>query len=164
MNKSNFVGLVGWDPGINGGLAAISPRLNIKTYRVNLTNKELNALVLRFKGVPFFVEKIRPRPTNSLRSIIKSVQNWGRLDMSLGINDIDVRFVTPQQWQHRLGLSRNWDRPKSMTDDQFANYKYNERKKWHRDVATKMFPSLTVTHQNADALLIAHYGYLTLTE
>lgn len=164
MANNCFVGVIGFDPGINGGLVSISPRLNIKSYKINLSDKELNALVLRFKGVPFFIEKIRPRPSNSLRSIIKSVENWGRLRMSLGINDIQPNYITPQQWQHKLGLNRQWERPKYMTDEQFVNYKYNERKKWHRDVATKMFPSLKVTHQNADALLIAHYGYLTLTE
>lgn len=149
----------GIDPGVNGGVAVICLDTGkYNTWKIPVEGAELIQIISNLKGCYVVTEKIQPRPSNSLRSVVTSCVNWGMLKMALIINDIESEFITPSVWQKELGLSRKWDRPAGMTDFQYADWKYAERKKWHREEAKKMFPKIRVTHQNADALLIAEYA------
>ena len=149
---------IGIDPGVKGAIASID---STNTYTEPLKHSKYEPLTtlesMANKFTIICVEKVQPRPSNSLRSIVTSCKNWGRLQAHLELLDCAVIYITPQEWQKDLRLRRYWKRPKNITDDKWQSMKYNMRKQLHKKEAIKLFPELRVTLINADALLIAHY-------
>ena len=148
---------MGIDPGVSGCLALSSAKQGpFEYYKLPKTQEEtwnvFNSYAPNTRLV--VVERISPRPGQSLRGIVTSCTRYGWLQMMVSQPDRSwaVRFVTANQWQKALGISRRW--PKSYTEDK----RYRERKKLNRQIAKRMFPHLTVTHMNADGLLITKYA------
>ena len=150
---------IGIDPGVNGYIAKIISPTEVEIdpigdifewpwFEMNLLSDE----------VIIVAEKVQPRPNQGLKGVVTSCVNYGRLDASMFWHELSPFWVTPQKWQRAMGLSRRWQRPKGLTDEQYSSWKYSERKKWHKREAKALFPALKITLLNADALLIAEYA------
>lgn len=151
--------IVGIDPGVNGAFAVIEKGRPVLTVKMPKDIMGMRNAIFRLAALDtiWCVEKVQPRPSQSLKGVITSCVNWGILQAILHMSYGRVIYVTPQEWQKTLGLNRNWDRPKGMSDEKWSSFKYSQRKKLHKDVAIEMFPDIKVTFANADALLIAEY-------
>jgi hypothetical protein len=157
---------LGIDPGVNGGIAIWTTK-GITTHKIPQPMSELLSLFRHIGAVnlnPVIVcESISPRPFQNLGGVVRSSLNFGALMMGLLACSLEPQIVTPQKWQKALGLNRRWQPPKpvkSMDEKEAARWvakKYRERKKLHKETAQELFPELSITHQNADALLIMEY-------
>lgn len=145
--------IVGIDPGVKGYMCILYPNGQKKLQKIG------DPLYLKVsKQATVYVEKVQPRPSQRLRGVVTSCVNYGILKAVLYFSGAKTYWITPQEWQKTLGLNRTWKRPKGLTDEQYVAWKYRERKKLHKLEATRLFPALKVTLENADAILIAEYG------
>lgn len=161
---------VGLDPGMTGGLAAVSesgellsvaamPRVNGSTGPQDYhAIKEWFVSVKKLGKVEAALEKISVRPGEGVKSTLTAGTNWGFLKGMLVA--IGARYIepTPQSWKKTLGLPKRSGK---------------ERKKGKEDavvLATQLFPGINLTpgrkrvpHDGmADAVLIAEYARRTL--
>lgn len=151
--------LIGIDPGKEGYLVRYFPSSGKVDVVSTISLLDIDWKNLRKNNLLVVAEKVQPRPAQSLRSVVTSCVNYGILKAVLHILDFRVAWVTPQQWQKELGLSKRWTRPKGLTDEQYASYKYNERKRWHKRVVKKITGiDYKFTLKNADAFLILEYA------
>lgn len=145
---------LGIDPGKSGGLAVVDHLGSmIRTYKMPETPGDLRDL---------FTEMIIGRPVGSVRATLENVnagawghgkagqkmgvtsafsfgRGFGRLEMALAFARIPYDLVQPLTWQTALRCKSGGD--KNITKAR----------------AQQLFPSVTVTHAIADALLIAEY-------
>lgn len=157
---------VGIDPGMTGGLAAVSeeggllsvipiPRMNGSTGPQDYhAIKDWFASIKKMGKVEAALERISVRPGEGVKSTLTAGKNWGFLKGMLVA--IGARYVepTPQAWKKALSLPKRSGK---------------ERKKGKEDavvLATQLFPGLCLTpgkkripHDGmADAVLIAEYA------
>lgn len=162
---------VGIDPGLTGGLAAISeegqivditpmPRLGGSTGPLCFYDIKVWFSGIR-NGHTIYaaIERASVRPKEGVRSVLTIGTNWGFLKGMLVAIGAKHEEPTPQQWKKALGL------PKRAGA---------ERKKGKEDaavLATQLFPGINLTpgrrsvpHDGmADAVLIAEYARRTLS-
>lgn len=136
--------VMGIDPGKSGGAALIS--IDGSDYRAvgfsRLTEKdmihELNAL-LNAADV-CVIEKVHSMPKQGVKSTFTFGQNYGFLRACILNQQIKMYEITPLTWQQKLNCRTKGDKNVSKAK------------------AQRLFPNLKITHQIADALLIAEYG------
>jgi crossover junction endodeoxyribonuclease RuvC len=142
--------ILGIDPGKSGALAVIHPeRRAVKSYRFDsLSEQDIYSLILGYSldGCRAFLEKVHAMPGQGVTSMFTFGTGYGFLRGVLTAIGIPFEDVPPQTWQKKLGLGGKYD---SKPD----------RKKAHRAHAQQLFPQLKITLDDADALLIAEYGY-----
>lgn len=149
--------VIGIDPGVKGYLGKMV--VDCGQITTHPMADIYDAVQYIIKGDFVVAEKVQPRPSQNLKGVVTSCVNYGRLHASLYWRGIDVVWVRPQEWQKEMGLQRRWVRPKSMTDEQYATWKYAERKRWHKKAAKELCKtSARITLDNADALLITEYA------
>ena len=149
--------VIGIDPGVSGCMGIAARKSGpFEYYKLPATPGEtwsvFNAYAKNTELV--VVERISPRPGQSLRGTITSCTRYGWLQMMVSVHgrSWDTVFVTANTWQRALGLGKKW--PKHYTEQK----RYSERKKFNRLRAIEMFPDLKITHMNADGLLITKYA------
>jgi hypothetical protein len=79
-------------------------------------------------------------------NIVKLRDHFTQMLTILEINRVKFMLVKPKTWQSDLRLLSQ--KKESQT----------EKKNRHKELASRIFPDLKITHANADALLIAYYG------
>lgn len=161
--------IMGIDPGVNGALAiGEKGRGPFEFYKLPDNQEDTWEIFNSYRkhlGL-VAVERIGPRPEQALRGVVTSCTRYGWLQMMLlqPNRHWDVHFCTATQWQGALGLKRAWktNKPlKNMTDKErkaWEGKRYRMRKQLNRETAKKLFPALSVTNTNADALLICKYA------
>lgn len=157
---------VGIDPGMTGGLAAVSeeggllsvipiPRMNGSTGPQDYhAIKEWFAAMKKLGKVEAALERVSVRPGEGVKSTLTAGTNWGFLKGMLVA--IGARYIepTPQSWKKALSLPKRSGK---------------ERKKGKEDavvLATQLFPGINLTpgrkripHDGmADSVLIAEYA------
>lgn len=149
---------LGVDPGVTGGLALLmhdgtalswlsmpdgeagivmGVRKLMDTARARHTVGDL----MRFHGI---VERVHASPQMGVSSAFTFGRNKGAVLAALAALDVPVDEVTPVVWQKAMGVIY----PKGEKRDKNVSKRR----------AAQLFPSLTIYHHNADALLIAEYG------
>lgn len=105
----------------------------------DLANFILNAVL---SGVPIhaFIERVHSMPKQGVASSFKFGQSYGFLRGLLIGHRIPFEEVTPQKWQKEMGCLTKGDKNVSKSR------------------AQQLFPTVKITHANADALLISEYG------
>ena len=150
---------IGCDPGKSGGIVALNADGGI-----HLAEKmpdtdmgvwdlfEQLALVDALDGnMVAVIEKVWAMPSGSgaamgVSSAFSFGMGYGALKMALTGNGIPFTEVPPRKWQESMGCSLSGKTPKT------------EKKNHNKAVAQKLFPDVKVTHNLADALLIASYA------
>lgn len=134
---------IGVDPGKSGAIAALVPQSDPVIIRLDGTDwdvvEELRDVV---SGEACFamLEKVHSMPGQGVASSFKFGQSFGKLEMLLACLEIPFDYVTPAKWQGDMGCRTKGD--KNIT----------------KAAAQRLFPSLKITHRNADALLLAEYA------
>lgn len=137
---------VGIDPGASGAIAVIhegSP-MPLRLCRLSSTEKEVHEF-LRLNPLPnvvktfAFIERVHSMPKQGVVSSFKFGQSYGFLRGLLTAHEVPFEEVTPATWQKAMGCLTKGD--KNITKQR----------------AGQLFPSVKVSHWNADALLIAEH-------
>lgn len=140
---------IGIDPGITGGIAALSSDGHILlAAKMPATELDLWTLVSQLplnRGVldtdrRAMIEKAQPMPKQGIVSAFTYGRGYGALLMTLTAAGIPFDQVTSPVWQQALSCRSKGD--KNVTKRR----------------AQQLWPSRTITHAIADALLIAEYG------
>jgi len=137
----NYV--LGIDPGKNGGMAMI--RLDGKEYHcwgmASMTYKERIDQVAQVVDdvCMTYLERVGARPNDGRSSIFKFGTDNGVWIGALLACGVPYELITPTKWQIGMRCLTKGD------------------KKVTRARAQELFPKVKVTHQTADALLIAAY-------
>lgn len=142
---------VGLDPGLGGGIAGVdeSGRM-VRCAKMPITEAEILAELEAYKAfgpdVPFgpdvraVLERASASPQMGVTSAFTFGRGYGGLTMALTAVRIPFDIVVPKTWQTALSCLSGGD--KNVTKRR----------------AQQLFPApFTVTHANADALLIAEY-------
>jgi crossover junction endodeoxyribonuclease RuvC len=134
---------IGIDPGANGAVVILREDGN---YLLQLESAKASehdiAQCIRIctgDNVVAIIEKVHAMPKQGVSSTFKFGRSYGVMIGILTALGIPYREVTPQTWQKAMSCLSKGD--KNVT----------------KAAAQKLFPSVKVTHANADALLIAEY-------
>lgn len=135
---------IGCDPGKSGGIAIITAGITPATFKMPETERDLLDLVKslsRWHDCPVIaaVEVVHAMPGQGVTSMFTFGRGYGALRMALHAAEISFRDVTPQAWQKALGCRTAGNKNVSKAK------------------AQQLFPTIKVTHANADALLIAEW-------
>ena len=137
---------IGIDPGINGAVAFIPSTGKPWVHKMPETPCDLRDLLrdsICLAEPIAALEFVRSSPQMGVVSSFTFGRGSGRLEQVLTDFYIPFTVIRPQVWQKHLGCLTGGN--KNVT----------------RDYAKNLFPTIKVTHINADALLIAHYNRLT---
>ena len=140
---------IGIDPGKSGGIAWVS---NDRMHCAPMPHTDREAFVL-LEGVidpdPFaLLELVGAMPRQGLSSTFAFGQNYGLLRGLLTALECRWDTIRPQKWQAEFSLP---------TLNSCAGSKA-VKKRFHRQKAQQLFPTLKVTNATADALLICEYA------
>jgi hypothetical protein len=138
---------LGIDPGVGGGIAVLSDTGfgGLHAYKMPGTEADLLEILRPFERagelglVHAVLERVGPTPQMGVVSAFTFGRGFGGLRMALSACRIPFDEVTPQKWQAAMGCLSKGD--KNITKRR----------------AQALFPTLTVTHAIADALLIAEF-------
>lgn len=152
MGDKTYIGI---DPGASGAIAIIPPDGRVTVMRLSkVTDKEiwefLNGLSFDHPNLFCVKEKVWAMPGDGERKMgaagaFKFGDGNGFLRGMLVASGIPFTETTPQTWQKYYGMKR--DKEESQPD-----YKKRLRQK-----AEQLYPSMRMTADIADALLIAHF-------
>lgn len=130
------------DPGKNGGLAIRKGDGPVQAYAMPDTVHDLVAL-LRSSIDPLeyeleaVLERVHAMPRDGGVSAFSFGENFGMLQGVLAALGVPYRFMTPQQWQKKVGAL-----PKEKA----------ERKRAIKAFSQQRYPKIKVTLKTADAL------------
>lgn len=137
--------VIGIDPGKIGGMAVASAKDIYEAY--SFKNKQSNeiyvmllAWVEKYKVNTAYVEDVHSMPYQSAQSGFTFGKELAKIETCLNIINIQIVKIAPAKWQRAM----------------MCLTKGNKRITYDR--AKKLFPNIKITHQIADACLIANYG------
>lgn len=130
--------LIGIDPGKSGGIAWLQDGI-CSASKMPDTEKDVHSLFRRIGCGPCIIEKVHSMPGQGVKSMFTFGQNYGFLRGCLISMGVSFDEITPQTWQKALGC---WSK---------GNKNITKAK------AQQLYPSMTITHATADALLILEY-------
>ncbi len=136
--------VLGIDPGKSGALAVVGADASlVEPFRLTGTERDAWLWIKEWKpNIGFaYLEKVHAMPKQGVSSTFKFGTSYGFLRGLLIASEIPFETVSPAKWQRHLGCLSKGD--KNVTKAR----------------AQELFPEVTVVHANADALLIAQYGY-----
>ena len=153
--------VLGIDPGSNGGIAIFIPGRHTKVLKMPKDITELRDFFAyyqeNYKPI-VFLEKLSVRPDDvtadgmranmgKLYRIQKMMANYEHLKALIETAGIPYVMVHPMTWQTTLKL-----RVRGQHEEKA------DRKRRYREHAGQLYPGVTVTLWNADALLLMHFG------
>lgn len=129
------------DPGKNGGVAYKQGSAGVQIAAMPETVHDFVDLIYHIVG-PFalaecVIERVHSMPHDSGRSAFSFGENFGMIQGVLAALGVSYRFITPQQWQKKLG---------ALPADKA------QRKRAIREVMQQRYPNLKVSLKTADAL------------
>jgi len=134
---------IGVDPGGSGAVAWIDDEGPHSSKLKDLTDRDLFDLLteIRVSSSDVFgvLEQVASRPGQGVSSMFKFGMSYGGLRMALVAASIPFETVTPAKWQGAMKCRTKGD--KNVT----------------KAAAQRLFPTIKITHANADALLLAEH-------
>lgn len=141
--------VIGIDPGKSGGVAVLDLDGNVEVCLGigKMTDQDLwRLLALQEPGV-VYLEKVHSSPQMGVVSAFTFGECYGKIYMAAIAAGLRLELVRPVQWQKSLGLKTAKKKLGSA-----------ENKRRNKARAQELYPGQKVTHEVADALLIAEYG------
>lgn len=140
--------IMGVDPGESGGCAILRPDgkpMYVVKFRGMTPTDVCGAIGCYREEIKMcFLERVSSMPKQGVASTFKFGKHYGFLHGVITAHKIPVTHVVPFVWQKFLNCATKGD--KNVTKRR----------------AQELFPSLTIIHAIADALLIAEYGRRSL--
>ena len=174
-SRSNGKVYIGIDPGMNGGLVAITPKTVVVTPMPS-TERDVYSWFYALPDIGYqngamawnmmaTIEKVSSMPRNGVASMFKFGWGYGGLRMSLIAVNIPFEETTPQTWMKAFGIApRVKPKKKRGSTKKVGGESDTQWKDRLRAKAQQLFPDLecwgwNVTEQRkvSDALLIAEY-------
>lgn len=147
MNKI----VIGIDPGKSGSIIIWRPDIfpmvleRTKVSMALACVEVFKVITADINPVIFYIEQVSSRPADGVVSAFKFGREFQfAIDLAI-MSGTEFNFVRPQVWQQEFNLGGTYPTKTA-------------RKNAHKKIAQKLFPSVKITHANADALLIAEYG------
>ena len=142
--------IIGIDPGRSGAVAIWSGGID-KVIKCPSNSKEMADVIksVSNENVIAYVERVWARPSNATRAAFTFGVNYGEWLGILAAFDIKTVLVTPQTWMKYYKDKFKMKLPKEKKD----------RKNKLKEIATQ-YTDKKVTLYNADAILIAVYGFI----
>lgn len=147
---------IGIDPGGSGAIAVLWNAGGAQSWAIkNLTELEIFQTLQELKrrsdnsvvpDISALIEAVASRPGQGAPGMFKFGMSYGSLRMALIAAGIPFEAVAPNVWKKKVGLVRK--KNESLTA-------YKNRSKAR---AQELFPQLTCTHANSEALLLAWWG------
>lgn len=147
MDERFFIGI---DPGSGGGLAVVdaSGRL-VECIAMPDTDHDIDDFFTRHEDAYCaYLEQVHSMPGQGVASTFKFGMNYGFLKGMLTAHKIRWIDVTPSKWQSALGIKAVKDEPKVAHKNRL------------KGMAQQLYPKAKVTLKTADAILIAHFGWM----
>jgi hypothetical protein len=148
--------ILGLDPGRSGGIAIVSKKGKAMAWGMSKMSRQDIADLLRCLGrlePTAFLEKVASRPSQASQAVFTFGRMYERLYMGTACFNIPCNLVSPKEWQEATGCEKA---PKDKS------LKAHVRKRIHKNnlkkKAVEIFPSMKITLQTADALLIGEFG------
>jgi hypothetical protein len=144
---------LGIDPGVSGALAAVDSTGGL-AYIQAMPDSE-TALWEAFGRLAAYrpraiLERVRSSPVMGRASAFTFGAGYGALRMGLVAAGIPFEEVSPVTWQRVMGvLVPGKQRPIDAVS--------KDKKNAHKARASELFPTITMSHTLADALLLAEY-------
>ena len=139
---------IGIDPGQSGSIAVVFPSGNATWIKLDSTDHDIADWLRDISALHYSIcriEKVSAMPKQGVSSTFKFGRSFGFLQGLLVALQIPFELVTPQKWQGFMSCRTAGDKNVSKA------------------AAQRLYPSLKITHANADALLIAEYCRRTVT-
>jgi crossover junction endodeoxyribonuclease RuvC len=135
---------IGIDPGESGGIAIIEDTSNgvlVMSQKLDATEADVSEFLERCGSSAKFclIEKVGATPQMGVVSAFTFGRSFGFLIGLLTAHKIPFDFVTPQKWQKSMGCLTGGDKNVS------------------KGAAQRLFPSVKMTHANADSILLAEH-------
>ena len=142
--------IIGIDPGRSGAVAIWSGGID-KVIKCPSNSKEMADVIksVSNKNVVAYVERVWARPSNATRAAFTFGVNYGEWLGILAALNIKTVLVTPQTWMKYYKDKFKIKLPKEKKD----------RKNKLKEMAAE-YTDKKVTLYNADAILIAVYGFI----
>ena len=142
--------IIGIDPGRSGAMAVWSDGIE-KAIKCPSSSKEMADIIKSVgnKNVVAYVERVWARPSNATRAAFTFGVNYGEWLGILATLNIKTVLVTPQTWMKYYKDKFKIKLPKEKKD----------RKNKLKEMAAE-YTDKKVTLYNADAILIAVYGFI----
>ena len=146
--------IIGIDPGRSGAVAIWSGGID-KVIKCPSNSKEMANVIksVSNENVVAYVERVWARPSNATRAAFTFGVNYGEWLGILAALKIKTVLVTPQTWMKYYKDKFKIKLPKEKKD----------RKNKLKEIATQ-YTDKKVTLYNADAILIAVYGFINQQE
>ena len=136
-----------WDEGIDKAIKCPdSPEKMANIFNSIMTNSWIDG----DGKIVAYIEQVHAFPTDGRSSAFKFGKNYGEWLGVLGALRIKTIYVTPQKWMKHYKEKFNMSLPKDK----------QQRKRKLKEIAAK-YTDKKVTLYNADAILIAVYGFIT---
>jgi hypothetical protein len=139
---------IGIDPGKSGGICATNGIISICSKCPGTVADMANTMtaMLDIDTNPITViESVHSMPGQGVKSVFTFGQNYGEWLGILASLQVPYIQVSPSKWMSHYG-----SRPKDKT----------ARKNHLKHLAQQRYPKLPVTLATADAILLAHYGFV----
>ena len=147
--------IIGIDPGQGGAIACWNK--GIKSYKCPQNVETMAGIVEEFifnsENIYAYIEQVHAMPHDGRSSLFKFGTNYGKWLGILGAYQIETTFVSPQKW---MKYYREKFKIKLPKDKQ-------QRKRKLKEIAAN-YTDKKVTLYNADAILIAVYGFIQQQE
>jgi crossover junction endodeoxyribonuclease RuvC len=140
--------ILGIDPGVTGGVAALYPDGRIEAYDIPVVDGavDVDALVRRVREYAprlAVIEKAQAMAKQGVVSVFKYAVAYGALCTVTALCEIPTHLVSPRKWKNHFGLDADKERSRALAIRLWPGCGLFERK---RD------------HGRAEAALIARYG------
>ena len=154
--------ILGIDPGASGAIAYfksddVKYDINaITAYKCPDSAEDMARIVencLSENRLYAYIEQVHAMPHDGRSSLFKFGTNYGKWLGVLGAYAIDTTYVSPQKWMKWWQIRMGTKLPKIKKD------RKNMLKSWAQQCTSQK-----VTLYNADAILIAMYGYFQVLE
>ena len=149
MKTNSHFKYIGIDPGKSGGITMIHDN-NFKTYKCPQRTEDMAMLFSLLVGdtssydIKVLMERVWARPNNAVRSAFAYGVNYGQWLGIIACHEIPLQTCLPNEWITYYGCSKELE--------------YQERKRWLKEKAKSLYPSLNVTLMTADSILITDYA------
>jgi dienelactone hydrolase len=142
---------IGVDPGKSGAIAFLKSNGSAWTIKGDSTHRDMVDAIEDARSIApiafALIEYVASSPQMGVKSAFSFGQSYGALEMLLAACNVPFERITPRKWQDAMKCRTGGDKNIS------------------KQRAQELFPTLKITHANADALLLAEMacrqGYQT---
>ena len=149
MKKNSRFKYIGIDPGKSGGITMVDGN-TFKSYKCPQRTEDMSILFSLLIGetssydVKVLMERVWARPNNAVRAAFAYGVNYGQWLGIIACHEIPLQTCLPNEWISYYGCSKELE--------------YQERKRWLKEKAKSLYPTLNVTLMTADSILITDYA------